>query len=53
VCCSPWGCKELDTTELNGTELIFIKHFTWMKVLNTLILTTSNEIGTLLLPFYT
>ena len=23
VCYSPWGCKELDTTEqLNGTELI-------------------------------
>ena len=22
VCCSPWGCKELDMTEqLNGTEL--------------------------------
>ena len=25
VCCSPWGCKELDTTErLNRTELIII-----------------------------
>ena len=24
VCCSPWGCKELDTTEpLNGTELTY------------------------------
>ena len=22
VCCSPWGCKELDTTELNGTVQI-------------------------------
>ena len=23
VCCSPWGCKELDTIEgLNGTEYI-------------------------------
>ena len=21
VCCSPWGCKEPDTTELNRTEL--------------------------------
>ena len=21
VCCSPWGLKELDTTELNWTEL--------------------------------
>ena len=22
MCCSPWGCKESDTTErLNGTEL--------------------------------
>ena len=20
VCCSPWGCKESDKTELNGTE---------------------------------
>ena len=20
VCCSPWGCKELDTTELNQKE---------------------------------
>ena len=28
VCCSPWGCKELDMTEwLNWTELIFC----WMK----------------------
>ena len=26
ACCSPWGCKELDTTEwLNWTELIWIK----------------------------
>ena len=26
VCCSPWGCKELDTTEqLNWTELNFTK----------------------------
>ena len=25
VCCSPWGCKELDTAErLNGTELTVI-----------------------------
>ena len=24
ACCSPWGCKELDTTErLNGTEILY------------------------------
>ena len=29
VCCSPWGCKELDMTkQLNWTELTFVKRFT-------------------------
>jgi len=40
VCCSPWGCKELDTTEwLNWTELnCFVTHvdFSWRLVLSCL-----------------
>ena len=28
ACCSPWGCKELDTTErLNSTELFIHEMF--------------------------
>ena len=31
VCCSLWGCKELDMTEwLNWTELIYIFFFCWL-----------------------
>ena len=40
VCCSPWGCKELDMTEwLNWTELnCFVTHvdFSWGLVLSCL-----------------
>ena len=33
ACCSPWGCKESDTTErLNNTTTVFVRQNTELKI---------------------
>ena len=35
ACCSPWGCKELDTTwQLNNNRNISLKNYQFFKVNN-------------------
>ena len=38
LCCSPWGHKELDTTELQNNNLPIIEHNAFIYLLSTLYL---------------